>query len=524
MRRVLLPLLLLSGCVGGSSVAGLPTPSIAMRPEDRVLLGDFSRVTAVAASFDRVYVSYPTALAIWRPLEQRWEVPRSPSSPSLLQNVIGGAIDPLDQSVWLATTTGWVHYQPEINRWDAGNVATRVTGVAADPNNPGMGMWFHTSSGWLLQPRVGPAGPGNPPVALKLPPTINDAYADIPQLRSLSPRILTGPRMVQGAFTAAAPNTQGTGWFLGTTNRGLLFFDRTAVEAQPISLGLPGDVIGAMAATPDGIWVVNDASVQAPSGITFLSEDLAQSSGVPGSAVFGLPFDAARQIVLGVRALWLATEKGLVRVDLDGGKLTRWDMSQGLPDHRVTTVAQVKGRIVAGTMRGLVDIGSDDKITRRARSYDGPVYALKANGDTLWVGTAIGLYASLVGDDSLRMPEGFRQQGVIPSVLGVGYVADTLVVMTPDHLIWRNPVSGEWTRGPDLAQQLGQLFAFAATPQGVWVGGTRGAGLVRPTTGVLRPLMAGGELPAEVTSIVVSGGYLWVGTLGGLVRIRLEGR
>ncbi len=524
MRRALLPMLLLTGCAAGGSVAGLPTPSVAMRPEDRVLLGNFSRVTALAASFDRVYVGYPTALAIWRPLEQRWEVPRSPGNPAVLRDVIGGAIDPLDRSVWLATTTGWIHYQPDMDRWDAGNIATQVTGVVADPEHAGRGMWFRTSSGWMLQPSIGPASPGNPPATLRMPPTINDAYADIPQLRSLSPRILTGPRMVQGAFTAAAPNTQGTGWYLGTTNRGLLFFDRTATEAQPMRLGLPGDVVGAMAATPDGVWVVNDASVQAESGITFLSEDLAQVHGVPGSAVFGLPFEAARQVTLGNRALWLATDKGLLRVGLDDGRLTRWDLAEGLPDGHVTSVAQVKGRLVAGTMRGLVDVGSDDRITRRAPSYSGPVYALKSNGDTLWVGTAIGLFASLIGDDSLRMPEGFRQQGVIPPVLGVGYVADTLVVMTPDHLVWRNPASGEWTRGPDIAQQLGVLTAFAVTPQGVWVGGIRGAGFVRLTAGVLHPLMVGGDLPAEVTSIVVTGNFLWVGTVGGLVRIRLEGR
>jgi hypothetical protein len=122
------------------------------------------------------------------------------------------------------------------------------------------------------------------------------------------------------------------------------------------------------------------------------------------------------------------------------------------------------------------------------------------------------------------MPEGFRQQGPIPPVLGVGYLADTLVVMTPDHLVWRNPASGEWTRGPDLAQQLGSLTVFAATPRGVWVGGARGAGLVRLTAAVVRPLMVGGDLPAEVTSIVVTDNFVWVGTVAGLVRIRMEGR
>jgi hypothetical protein len=524
MYRASALVLLLTACAGGSYAAGPPTPAIAMRPEDRVLLGDFSRVTAIAASYDRVYVAYASAIGVYRPLARRWDVPRSPRSPGLLQSVIAGIVDPVDQSLWLATTTGWVHYQPDIDRWDTGEIATRVTGLASDPVNPGQGIWFRTGSGWLLQPRVGPPVGGAPPAGLKMPPTINDAYADIPQLRSLAPRVLTGPLMAQGSFTAAAPNSQGSGWFLGTSNRGLLFFDRTAIEAQPIALGLPGDVVGAIASTVDGIWVVTDRSLRLPAAITFLSEDLGTSTGIPGSAAFGLPFDAARQLTLGERAVWLATEKGLVRASIDDGRITRWDTPQGLPDSRVTVVAQARGRIVAGTMRGLVSVGADDQVTRRAPSFDGAIYALKANGDTLWVGTAFGLFASLAGDDSLRMPEGFRQLGAIPAVLGVGYVADTLVVMTPDHLVWRNPLSGAWTRGPDLAGPLGQLTAFAATPDGVWVGGTRGAGLVRPTTSVLRPLLVGGDLPAEVTSIVVSGNYLWIGTVAGLVRIRLVDR
>jgi ligand-binding sensor domain-containing protein len=357
-----------------------------------------------------------------------------------------------------------------------------------------------------------------------MPPTINDAYADLPQLRAGAGHILTGPLMDQGVFTAAAPNPSGSGWYLGTSNRGLLFFDRVMVEPQPMLLGLPGDLVGALAAASDGVWVINNRSLRTPSAITFLSGDLATSSPIRGPAAFGLPFEMARQVVPGDRALWLATEKGLVRASLDDGRITRWVEGDGLPDGRVTAVAQFRGSVVAGTMRGLVEVGNDDRLSRRARSFDGAIYALKANGDTLWVGTAYGLYASLAGDDSLRMPEGFRRIGAIPPVLGVGYVADTLVAMTPDHLVWRNPATGEWNRGPDLGGILGQLTAFVATSDGAWLGGTRGAGLARPTTSVLRPLMVGNELPAEVTSIVVNGTYLWVGTMAGLVRIRLVGQ
>lgn len=524
MRRTLLALLLLSGCAAGSGAGGPPMPAIAMRPEDRVVLGDFSRVTAIASSYDRLYVAYASALGIWLPLEHRWEVPRAPTNPAIMQDVIGAAIDPTDRSVWLATTNGWIHYQAEIDRWEAGTLSARVLGVAADPVSAGSGMWFRTTSGWLQQPRVGPAMPASPPASLHLPPGINDAYADIPQLRSLAPRILTGPLMTQGAFTAAAPNTQGTGWFLGTTNRGLLFFDRTASVAEPMSLGLPGDLVGAAATVPGGIWVVTNRSVRAPAAVTYLSEDLGTSTALPGSPAFGLAFDAARQLLPGDRALWLATERGLVRLALEDGRQTTWDIGQGLPDSKVTALAQVRGRVVAGTLRGLAEVGADDKLVRRGRSYDGPVYALKANGDTLWVGTSFGLFASITGDDSLRMPEGFRQAGVLPPVLGIGYVADTLVVMTPDHLRWRDPGSGEWNRGPDLGGQLGSLTAYVVTDDGFWIGGTRGAGLVRPRTSVLRFLAVGGELPAAVTAIATQGEYLWVGTLAGMVRLRLVGR
>ena len=37
------------------------------RPEDRTVIGDFSRITAVATSLDRVYASSPTAVLIWNP-------------------------------------------------------------------------------------------------------------------------------------------------------------------------------------------------------------------------------------------------------------------------------------------------------------------------------------------------------------------------------------------------------------------------------------------------------------------------
>ncbi|MBK6495678.1 MAG: hypothetical protein IPG05_11370 [Gemmatimonadetes bacterium] len=65
MRRRLIAVLaaLVAGCgpaIGGG--AGLPSPASPFRPEDRVVLGNFARVNAIATSFDRVFVAFPTAV------------------------------------------------------------------------------------------------------------------------------------------------------------------------------------------------------------------------------------------------------------------------------------------------------------------------------------------------------------------------------------------------------------------------------------------------------------------------------
>ena len=48
-------------------VATAQSPSRDWRPEDRTVIGDFSRITSIATSIDRVYVTSPTSLVIWHP-------------------------------------------------------------------------------------------------------------------------------------------------------------------------------------------------------------------------------------------------------------------------------------------------------------------------------------------------------------------------------------------------------------------------------------------------------------------------
>jgi len=473
-------------CAGGSGASQIPTPVGGFRPEDRVVIGDFSQVNALAATIDRLYVVYPTALAIWKPLERRWEVPRSPRRPEVLRGVTRAIVDPLDRSLWLAVGSAWIHYDPIANRWDEGVMAVPPARLP------------HTGT------------------------TVEDAMRDLPQLRSLAPTIATGPLLTRGTITAAARDPLGNGWFLGTSTRGLVFFDRMATDVQPMSLGLRGDAVGAIALTDDGVWVATENDGLHPASLAHLATELDVSAAVTGSAARGLPFNQVRQLLVTSDGVWLATDQGAVHVSRAGDRIDRFGATNGLGDGRVLSLALYHGHVVAGTMRGLSESHGDSGFVSLAPGFADPVYSLRANGDTLWIGTVRGLFALFPGSEEPRMSDGFRLlAGSSTAILAIGYIADTLVAMTPSQLLWRDPRSGGWTVGPDVSHQVGSLVALEPTDNGAWVGGTNGAAFVRGNGTVLQLMLVPGDLPGEVTSVATRGRYLWIGTRVGLVRFLL---
>lgn len=519
----LLALLLAAGCASGGGIIAPGIPLEPLRPEDRVVLGDFTTVRAVAASFDRVYVAYESTLGIWLPLEQRWEVPRRPNNPGLLRDVVAALIDPLDQSVWLATRSGWVRYSLDTDIWERGTLPGTVNAMAIDPNNPVDGIWFRTSAGWFRQDRGGPPVAAVAPRTLRLATTLEDAYRDMPSLRSFGPTMAIGPSLRTGRLTAAAAAANGQGWFIGTSTRGLLFVDRMTVLADPMPLGIGGESVGALALVGDGIWVTTDAGFDGlPAALTYLHENLGTAIRLEGNPAMGLPFSASRRVLPGDRVVWVGSDRGLVRVPIDGDSPELYGEGSGLPIPLVTALIQWREQVVVGTMRGLA-IYDSTGLNRTAPGVIDAIRTLATRGDTLWVGGDFGLGAMLIGDTTVRVSTGWRRltSQRIP-VYGIGYVMDTMVVLSQDRVIWRDPSTGAWTPGPLLGTTLGPLHTMFATDAGVWVGGDRGAALVLLNAGPIRTLTVGADLPGAVRAIAANDRYLWIGTIDGLVRLKLR--
>ena len=515
------PLLLFA--LAATALAPAEAQSRDWRPADRTIIGDYTRITAVAASTERIYATTPTALLIWNPQFRQWEGTFTPSDPRVLERVFVGLVDPLDNSLWLGRTDGWVHFDPVTEQWESGVIPGGVQEIAFDLNNPAAGLFVRSRGEWLNVLRGGSALPASAPVRPLRPASVADAIRANPTLRNNAAGILLDARMRNARYTAAAEGFAGRGWYLGTWGLGLLYLPNGAALPERLKFGLPGSAIGALYGAPGGVWVATDREGLTDPAVSYVASDLSEFRWIEGPPATGLPFNLVRALAGQQGRLWAGTDRGLAVIDVADGRVESYDESRGLPDGRVLDVAARRGRVIAGTAHGLAAAGSDYKFERLAPNFSGPAGALTTSGDTVWVGTDLGVFAALPGEPDLLQPEGLRESPTFQQpVIDLAWLGDTLVALTSDRLLWQDPVSHRWTLGPPLSSQLGRLRAFVPFADGVWIGGERGFGFARLSTVVVRPFLAPGDVPGPVTDLALEGLYLWVATPRGLVRFRLE--
>jgi hypothetical protein len=495
--------------VSGGSVATV-SPSAAQTtawgPQDRVVISDFSRLTTVAAASDRIYVTSPTSLLVWQPQLRRWEGPFQPPS-GALTGVISALVDPLDNSLWLARRDGWVRFVSDGSRWETGRVTGPVLELAFDLDQPGSGALLRTPKGWLAVQRD---GSGARPAAAP-----SRAFGPVP----LAEARRAGGAAVGDAVVAAAPAFDRRGWYFATDGRGLLYLPEGAAQPEVLSFGLAGDSVGAVATMPGGIWA---AARGRPEGteLTYLSADLSEMRVLDGPA--GFAGSAVDRLAALEPLLWAASGAGVTQFDLSTGRSQLFDDRRGLPDHQVKALTPWQGGVAVGTARGIAVLLPEGRLVRVAAKYQAEATALLARGDTLWVGTPSGVQAAVVGLDNLARPRGgsASASGAALPILALASRADTLVALTSDRVLWRDPRTGVWAGGGTLARSVGAATTLIASPLGVWIAGERGValgGAAREPALVIRAA----ALPGPVTGLAVDAEYLWTATPAGLVRWRL---
>jgi hypothetical protein len=493
-------------------------------PEDRVIVGDFTRITSVASSQDRVFATSPSALLIWSPQFRRWEGPISPPDHRLLDRVFTSMVDPLDNSLWLARVDGWVHYDPNIQLWDHGVLPEGVQEIAFDLNAPVSGLHIRSGGNWYVVPRGGIAAiPGSAPGRPLRPLTVQEAIRANPTLQSASAQVLLDNRLAAARFTAAARSVDGLGWYIGTWGVGLLYLPEGGIVPQRLTFGLPGTLTTSLFSAPGGVWVSTDRTNVSTSSLSYVSLDLSGFNWIQGDAGIGLPFSRVRRILGLNNDLWLATDAGAARINPDDGRVEMFDEGRGLSDNRVYSIAARRGVLVVGTARGLSTI-REGTVQRLAPEYVEPVYALALSpaADTVWVGTPRGMRIAVPGEANLVLPAELNTVAALSEpVVAIGWHADTLVGLTEDRIIWRDARLKSWWLGPTISSSVGRLRAFASGTGGLWVAAEKGIAFVPFNAMPARIFFAPTDIPGTPLDVTVDEDHLWVASDGGLTRFRL---
>lgn len=495
------------------------------RPEDRLVVGDWTTIRAVAAGPDRVFIVSPDGVLAFSPLLRRWEGPFVPPVAGALERVTAGMIDPLDNSLWLSASDGWVHFQPDVQVWERGEAGGRLLDFAFDLAAPFEGLFLRTAAGWSRVPRGAliPV-PSSAPIRPIRPATVAQALASNPALGGAASAFLLDPSLQNARLTSAARSFDNLGWYLGTDGVGALFVADGMVVPQRLNFGLPGPVVGAIYAVPGGVWVLNDRMETGQSALTFVASDLTEFRVFSGPAATGLPYTSARRLIGVGNGLWAATDAGVLRFDTeDPAQFRLYDERAGLPDRRVASIASRRGIIVAATARGLARFIDTTGAEPLAPDYAGSVGAVAVGPDTAWIGISTGPRGAAPGVPGLILPVGVDESAAFGrAVYDFAWLADTLVGITSDQLLWRIPGEGRWVMGAPISSVVGPLRRLVADGDGLWVAGDLGVGWTRLIGAPVRPLTVDGDLPGAPLDLAVDADYLWVGTTAGLVRFRLS--
>lgn len=542
-------------------------------PRDAVaLIGSFAAVPAVTVSRRYVYAAGTSGLAVYDRILRRWLPPLSlgegqlDALPQQPLSLLAG--DPNDDAVWIGVPGMVSVYRPALEQWQRVMVVGVPDFIAFDRS--GNGDALVCSGGQYLRiSRVGTSLPLTSPPSLSawlVPPRLADLAAQYPVLRSQPQSFLRSalPDRLPGSIAllsgAASPDRSSELW-LGTDGDGLFRFDPTFLEATALPYGLLEPSVGALAPAADGVWVAGlglpqpDAALRrsgnrarARGGLGFVADDLQRFRWLDGS--IAVPLVGVRSHALATRGAkaWIGTDRGLVRVMLDGRRdapravrndipgevrtdaqsdLRAWTVADGLPDNRVLAVAARDGGAWAGTLRGVVFVS--DTAVDRAPATPAPwanqvaVYALLQTGDTLWLGSEAGLVAVEHPHADGRVLRTRSDDPVWHRPVRALAWSDSVLLAATDDAVWQISMRGSnaTTRLDAIdPRTVGRVSRMGVDARSIWVAGENGVLFVGRDGRRSRLLRRGIDLAGPVTDVVAGDAWWWLGTWQGLVRMR----
>jgi len=494
------------------------------RPDERVVITDFSRVNALAAGEDALFVATDGGLGTYDLRFHRWEMPVTRIDGYPYEQVIAALADPVDRSVWLGTAQAVVHYQPDLEQFERVSAPGAVTTLMFDRDDPFGQIYVGGPFGWRVLRRGGillETTPGPPPPGRRVSTvTVEEALRRMPYAEARSAFTLTDERMRQYRYTAAAFQPITGNGFFGTDGHGVVEIDAGTTETAWLPFGLLDASAGAVLSVPEGVWVGSGTGAGRV-GLTFVSQALDDYRYDEGPRATGFRFRAIRDLAARDHAIWAATDRGVVRIEPGRGSEVVFDgFGRGMAE--TYALAQASSGVWVGTSAGLAFISDSGEVRQVDTRVVDPIYALVATQDTVWVGGALGLGVSWAGSAEIGVTEDVASTFALRDpIIALTLSADTLVAATPERIAWRAP-GDSWVVERVLTGDLGRITSLAPERGGVWIGGATGVAFYYFAGRAFRVFNRAGDVPEAVNDLAVDREYLWAATEQGLVRFRKD--
>ena len=530
-----------AGCGGlpgtGEASSTRPRGRGPLRREDRVLIPEFTRITGVAVSQRFVFAAVDDALGIYDRQFAVWLPPFTVADGFPRGRVTVMAGDPAGDAVWLGLSGAVLIYRPLVDQMSSVIVPGPVDRIMFDRRDYGGGAFVRAGGQWSRVTSTGfvsPVGPGGeelpPPNERIVPSSLEQVYNEYPSLRSFDMLLTRDEQMRSWPVTAGAKAPERSEVWLGTFGNGLFQVDPIFTQATQRPFGLLGGNAGALARAADGVWIATGSVYDTRAGLTFASEDLQEWRWLEPSASGGMRGARANDLVVRGRSAWLATDRGLARIDARNASDVRlWSATTGLPADDVWAVAPRDDGTWAGTGRGVVFVRDSIGDRRGTRTISEPVLAsgtrvraLLLTGDTLWIGSDAGLLLLPPGGTSaVRAAAAAAEPRLSRQIRAIAH-SDSIVAIADANEIFRISLrSGRLLPRMTAVNFtiVGGISALAIDQHTIWVGGPNGVLVVSRASnaGMFLPSVAG--MGTRVRDILLTRDFGWIATEDGVVRL-----
>lgn len=499
--------------------------------EDKIVVGDFSFVTAVAVSRRYVFAATRGGLIVLDRQSRRWLPPFTTIDGYPFDGAFVVAGDPTDDAVLIGTAGAVLTYRPSLGAVARTIVPGQIERIVFDRSRPIDGAFVLASGRWY---GIGMGGVAVPVTADRLPApqnrigseTIEDVYRRFPNVGGFESILTRDDVTLRGArVTAAARAPERSEVWLGTAGRGLIEVDPIFNKATPHPYGLLGTDATALARSADGVIVATRSqggTAGTAGGLSMLADDLATSRWFTGDRNRVLDRMHAIRIAVRDGTAWMLGVDGVLRASLSDPESVRLVADRQAPRAIGAIVARRDGALIGGG-EGLRFIG-DSAGAAGPAMFTGTVTDIWPDGATLYLGTLDGLF--LGSESSAVFASGaarFGDRRLARSVAALASHDSTLaVLLSGGELLELNLTTRQVAlqRAPALTSAVPGVARLAIDGTTIAASTLDGVLVLSRVSRIARTLRAGSDLPGQINDVLLTPGALWIATTRGVVRLR----